>query len=87
MNLWQVYLLEINLVALLLCAIDKVCARKNEWRVPEATLLLSAVLGGSGGLLLGMMLFRHKTKHKRFRIGVPLILLVQVSLVYFLRNI
>ena len=87
MNLWQVYLLEINLVALLLCAIDKVCARKNEWRVPEATLLLAAVLGGSGGLLLGMMLFRHKTKHKRFRIGVPLILFVQVSLVYFLRNI
>lgn len=87
MTLWQVYLLEINAVALLLCAIDKACARKNTWRVPEATLLLSAVLGGAAGLLLGMLLFRHKTKHKRFSIGVPLILFAQGILIYFLRNI
>lgn len=87
MTFWQVYLLEINVVALLLSAIDKACARKAIWRVSEVTLLLSAVLGGSVGLLLGILLFRHKTKHKRFRIGVPLILLGQLVLVYFLRNV
>lgn len=87
MTFWQVYLLEINVVALLLSAIDKACARKAIWRVSEVTLLLSAVLGGSAGLLLGMLLFRHKTKHKRFCIGVPLILLGQLVLVYFLRNV
>lgn len=87
MTFWQVYLLEINVVALLLSAIDKVCARKAIWRVSEVTLLLSAVLGGSVGLLLGILLFRHKTKHNRFRIGVPLILLGQLVLVYFLRNV
>ena len=87
MTFWQVYLLEINVVALLLSAIDKACARKAIWRVSEVTLLLSAVLGGSVWLLLGILLFRHKTKHNRFRIGVPLILLGQLVLVYFLRNV
>ncbi len=87
MTFWQVYLLEINVVALLLSAIDKACARKAIWRVSEVTLLLSAVLGGSVGLLLGILLFRHKTKHNRFRIGVPMILLGQLVLVYFLRNV
>ncbi len=87
MTIWQVYLLEINVVALLLSAIDKACARKAIWRVSEVTLLLSAVLGGSVGLLLGILLFRHKTKHNRFCIGVPLILLGQLVLVYFLRNV
>lgn len=87
MTFWQVYLLEINVVALLLSAIDKACARKAIWRVSDVTLLLSAVLGGSVGLLLGILLFRHKTKHNRFRIGVPLILLGQLVLVYFLRNV
>jgi uncharacterized membrane protein YsdA (DUF1294 family) len=84
MTLWQVYLLEINVVVLLLCALDKVCARRNAWRVPEATLLLCAALGGAGSLLAGMILFRHKTKHKRFVIGVPLILISQITAVYFL---
>lgn len=84
MTLWQVYLLEINLAALLLCAIDKRRAAKGMWRVSEGALLLSAVLGGSAGLLLGMGLLRHKTKHKRFAIGVPLILATQLALAYFL---
>ena len=87
MTIWQVYLLEINVVALVLSAIDQACARKAIWRVSAVTLLLCAVLGGSVGLLLGILLFRHKTKHNRFRIGVPLILLGQLVLVYFLRNV
>lgn len=84
MTLLQIYLLEICAAALLLCAVDKLCARKNAWRVPEAALLLSAILGGAAGLFLGMLLFRHKTRHKRFIIGVPLLLLLQISMFYFL---
>lgn len=86
MTFWQVYLLEISTVAFLLCAIDKACARQNVWRVPEATLLLSAALGGSAGLLLGMLLLRHKTKHNKFTFGVPVILLLQIVLLSLLRN-
>ena len=84
MNLWQVYLLEINLVALILCTVDKVRAAAGKWRVPEGTLLLTAALGGSPALLLSMLLLRHKTKHKKFILGVPAILLAQAALVYFL---
>ncbi len=87
MTLLQIYFLEICSVAFLLCAVDKLCARKGAWRVPEAALMLSAVLGGSAGLLLGMLLFRHKTRHKQFLFGVPLILLCQLIAVYFLGNI
>ena len=81
MTLWQIYLLEINVVTLLLCAIDKACARRNAWRVPETTLLLCAALGGSGSLLVGMLLLRHKTKHKSFVFGMPSILFLQVAAV------
>jgi len=84
MNLWQVYLLEINLVALILCTVDKVRAAAGKWRVPEGTLLLTAALGGSPALLLSMLLLRHKTRHKKFILGVPAILLAQAALVYFL---
>ena len=87
MTVWQIYLLEINVVTLLLCAIDKACARRNAWRVPEATLLLCAALGGAGSLLLGMLLLRHKTKHKKFYFGVPLILLLQFSAMFFLKKL
>lgn len=84
MTFWQFYLLEINVTALLLCAVDKACARKNVWRVPETTLLLSAALGGSGGLLMGMLVLRHKTRHKQFVMGVPALLIVQLALLYLL---
>lgn len=85
MNLLQVYFLEINVVALLLCAVDKVRARAGKWRVPEGTLMLSAALGGAAGLLLAMLLLRHKTLHKKFTLGVPAILLAQVLLFILLK--
>ena len=84
MNLLQVYLLEINVVALILCAVDKIRAKTGKWRVAEGTLLLSAALGGSAGLLLTMLLLRHKTKHKRFILGVPVMLLAQTALLIVL---
>ena len=66
--------------------VDKAKARRGAWRVPEKTLFLLPLLGGSVGALLGMLVFRHKTKHWYFAWGIPLILLAQIALavwVYF----
>ena len=75
------YLLTVNATAFLLMLIDKQKARKGKWRIPEATLIGSAILGGSIGAWLGMQIFRHKTRHKKFTLGIPFILLVQTLLV------
>ena len=66
------YLLIVNAVGFLLMLVDKQKARKKLWRIPESTLLLSAAIGGSIGALAGMYTFRHKTKHLKFLLGVPL---------------
>lgn len=78
------YLLLINAVAFLLMLIDKYKAKKNLWRIPEATLMASAALGGSIGALLGMYTVRHKTRHPKFTVGIPLILAAQIGLALFL---
>lgn len=77
------YLLLINAVAFLLMLIDKYKAKKNLWRIPEATLMTSAALGGSIGALLGMYTVRHKTRHPKFTVGIPLILAAQIGLCLF----
>ena len=74
------YLLIINAAAFLLMLLDKRKAIKSKWRIPEATLMWSAALGGSVGALAGMYLFRHKTKHLKFTIGIPVILALQIVL-------
>lgn len=78
------YLLLINAAGFLLMLVDKQKARKNRWRIPERTLILTAVLGGSIGSLAGMYLFRHKTKHRKFTLGIPLILITQVAATIYL---
>lgn len=78
------YLLLISLAGFLLMGIDKRRAKKKLWRIPEATLFLIALLGGSAGSILGMYLFRHKTRHWKFVIGMPLILLLQAALLIWL---
>ncbi len=72
------YLVIINAAGFLFMLIDKRKAQKNLWRIPERTLMTIAALGGSLGVLLGMQVFRHKTKHLKFTIGVPIILSVQI---------
>lgn len=72
------WLLVWNFVAFALMGVDKAKARRGRWRIPEKTLFLSAILGGSVGAMLGMSLFRHKTQHRSFRLGMPLILGLQV---------
>ena len=76
--------LLVNLVAFCLCGVDKRRAKKGRWRIAERTLLTAALLGGSPGLLLGMRAFHHKTRHKKFTVGVPLLLLCQLALVFWL---
>lgn len=78
MKLLLVYLLIINAAGFVLMLADKYKAKKNLWRIPEATLIGVAVLGGSLGSLLGMYGIRHKTKHPKFSIGIPVILGIQV---------
>ena len=77
------YLLAINIVTFFLYGIDKQKARKKRGRIPEATLLSMAALGGSVGACVGMKIFRHKTQKPKFYIGVPVILLLQAGIVVY----
>lgn len=77
------YLLAINLIGLSMMYIDKRKAIKGSWRIPEKTLLLVAMLGGSIGTIIGMYLFRHKTKKLRFTIGFPIILLTEIIVITY----
>lgn len=80
-----IYLLIMNALGFLLMLADKRRARKNRWRVPERTLMTVAALGGSVGSLLGMYTFRHKTRHKKFTLGIPALLVAQIALgIFFL---
>lgn len=83
-HLVLLYLIIINAAALLLMLADKLKAKHGAWRIPEATLMGAAVLGGSIGALAGMYLFRHKTRHPKFTLGLPLILIVQIALTIWL---
>ena len=78
------YLLIVNAAAFLLMLIDKIKAKKNRWRIRESTLMISAAIGGSIGALAGMYTFRHKTLHRKFTIGIPLILAAQIAAVVYI---
>ena len=77
-------LVTVNLIAFALFGIDKYKAKHDLWRIPEKTLFLLAIFGGSVGAFLGMKFFRHKTRHKRFSIGLPLIFVLQLLLCLFI---
>ena len=79
-----IYLGVINLIGFFAMFLDKQKAKRGKWRIPEKTLFLLAVIGGSLGTTLGMHMFRHKTKHWYFKFGMPFILIVQIILmIYF----
>ena len=78
------YLLAINAVAFIVYGIDKYKAKKAKWRISEATLLLLAVVGGSIGAWMGMKVWHHKTMHKKFKYGIPAILMIQIALMAYL---
>ena len=79
-----IYLAVINVVTFFMFGVDKWKAKKSMWRVREAVLLGLAVLGGSVGAWLGMKVWHHKTLHKKFRLDVPIILIVQVAIIIWL---
>ena len=81
--LWY-YLILINAATFFLMQSDKKKARRRQWRIPEAVLFGTAMLGGSLGGTLGMFLFRHKTKHPLFSIGFPVLLILHLGLFLFL---
>ena len=79
------YLAAINVFTFLVYGIDKLRAKRGAWRIPEKTLFLLPLLGGSVGAIAGMKVFHHKTKHRYFQYGLPLILLLQIALVVWLK--
>lgn len=80
------YFLVINIIGYALMGIDKKRAIRGAWRISEASLFLTAFLGGALGCVLGMRRFRHKTKHWYFKYGMPAIFVAQVFLIFFLSN-
>jgi uncharacterized membrane protein YsdA (DUF1294 family) len=81
LKLLLIWLIFINIITYIIYAIDKYKSMHHKWRIRESTLILLAVIGGSVGALLAMYTVRHKTKHNKFRIGVPVILAVQIIVV------
>lgn len=84
MELILLYLIIINAAGFLLMLVDKYQARKKLWRIPESTLMTIAAIGGSLGCLAGMYTFRHKTRHSKFVVGIPVILAIQVAIIVYL---
>ena len=80
------YLVMMNAVGLAVMGLDKKKAIRNEWRIPEKTLFLVSIIGGSIGTLAGMYLFRHKTKHWYFVVGMPAILIAHIVIGWFVYN-
>lgn len=78
------YVGVMNLIGFLIMGVDKHKAKKRAFRIPEATLFLVAIMGGSIGSIIGMYVFRHKTRHRSFTVGMPIILGLQIILVLFL---
>ena len=84
MSILLIFITALNAVTFLVYGIDKLKARKNKRRIPESTLLLLAAFGGSIGAWLGMRVWHHKTMHRKFKYGVPLILFLQIALLVYL---
>lgn len=81
-----IYLIIINLIAFLAMYLDKRKSRYGKWRIPEQSLFILALIGGSVGAIIGMYTFRHKTKKYRFSIGFPVILVLQIVLIFSIWN-
>lgn len=78
-----IYLAIISIIACIVTIYDKRAAKHHRWRIPEATLLLISMLGGSVAMLLIMLLIHHKTRHLKFMLGIPAIIVLQICLIYF----
>lgn len=79
-KLLLIYFIAISLISVIVCVADKARAKKGKWRIKESSLFLLSALGGSAAMYITMRLIRHKTLHKRFMIGIPLIIIAQTAL-------
>lgn len=84
LKLLLIYIILVSVITFIVFGIDKLKAKKLWWRIPESTLMFLAVIGGSIGALLGMHIFHHKTLHKKFTIGIPVILILQIAVTAFI---
>ncbi len=84
MKYLALYFLFINTVSVILCVADKLKAKVGGWRIPEKTLFVASFIGGGVGMYVAMKLIRHKTQHKRFMIGLPVIILIQCALLLWI---
>ena len=84
MKVLFIYLFVINIAALAIMGIDKHKAHRHKWRISESSIFIVGLLGGGLGVLLGMSLFHHKTKHLKFTLGIPLVVLVNIVLFGYL---
>ena len=84
MEILFLYLAIINIIAFFMYGLDKAKAKLDKWRIPESTLLGVAFIGGSLGALFGMQLFRHKTKHMKFKILIPVFLILHIVAIFIL---
>ena len=78
------YLIAINVITFLTYGFDKFKAKKGKWRIPESSLLLLAIIGGSIGAWFGIKVWHHKTLHKKFKYGIPLIVIAQIAIVVYI---
>ncbi len=81
-----IYLIVINIISFIAMYVDKKKARYGKWRIPEQSLLILALIGGSIGAIVGIYTFRHKTKKMRFTVGFPVILVLQIVLIFLIWN-
>ena len=85
-KLMVIYLVIINAITFFVYGIDKWKAKRSKWRISEATLLGLAVIGGSVGAFLGMKVWHHKTMHKKFLYGIPIIILLQIVMIIWISD-
>lgn len=84
---YMVYFLSLNVISAIVCVIDKHRAKTGGFRIPESTLFTLCLIGGSVGMYLTMKTIRHKTRHKRFMIGIPLIIFLQILVLLVVKNV
>ena len=84
MRILYIYLAAVNILGGVLCALDKYKAKRGKWRIRERTFFIISLLGGGVGVYVSMWIFRHKTLHKRFTLGIPAIIILQAAAAVYL---
>jgi len=79
LTIYLIYLAVVSVISIIITIADKIKAKRHAWRIPEAVLLGWSAIGGSVAMLITMLLIRHKTKHAKFMVGIPLIILLQIA--------